>query len=69
MVEGDGKGLMPDARVCFGVCSHIGQRRRNEDSVRVPAAAGPLSAKGSLFAVADGMGGHSGGGLASRMAC
>jgi len=69
MVEGGGKGLMSDAPICFGVCSHIGQRRRNEDSVRVPAAAGPLSSEGSLFAVADGMGGHSGGGLASRMAC
>jgi len=53
----------------YGACSHVGQRPRNEDSLRVPSKAEPLNARGCLFAVADGMGGHSGGGLASRMAC
>jgi serine/threonine protein phosphatase PrpC len=69
MIEGGGKGPMSDAPVCFGVRSHIGQRRRKKDSVRVPSAPEPLSAGGSLFAVSDGVGGHSGGGLASRMGC
>lgn len=69
MVAGVGNRSISNTPVCYGVRSHIGQRLRNEDSVRVPAAVEPLSPEGSLFAVADGMGGHSGSGLASRMAC
>ena len=51
--------------------SDVGKKRsRNEDSCMmcVPEDAGTMQLKGSLFAVADGMGGASGGMFASRMA-
>jgi protein phosphatase len=52
-----------------GVYSHIGRRQNNQDAVFVTSEPEILNGKGRLFAVADGMGGHPGGGLASRMAC
>jgi len=60
----------PDSfSIDVGVSSHIGRRQYNQDAVRMTTTPMPLNGKGRLFAVADSMGGHPGGDLASRMAC
>lgn len=51
--------------------SHIGQvRQRNEDAIGYsePGDPGVQETKGSMFVVADGMGGHRGGEIASQLA-
>jgi protein phosphatase len=57
--------------VCASFLSDVGcQRQINEDNGRYITPADPelLTSKGMLFVVADGMGGHSGGEIASRLA-
>lgn len=64
------KDLFPDVLpIDYGICTHIGQRPHNQDEVLVSSSPATLSGYGRLFVVADGMGGHPGGDLASRMAC
>jgi protein phosphatase len=53
----------------YGICTHIGRREYNQDEALVPSAHRQSSGCRFLFAVADGMGGQMGGGIASRMAC
>ena len=55
----------------FASLSDIGQvRMKNEDAVgrRSPEDAKELAARGTIFVVADGMGAHAAGELASQMA-
>ncbi|CAB5139508.1 Protein serine/threonine phosphatase PrpC, regulation of stationary phase [Olavius algarvensis associated proteobacterium Delta 3] len=66
------KNEVPKPDVFFvdhGMCTHIGQRQHNQDNTLAATAPDTLDGTGHLFAVADGMGGHPGGGLASRLAC
>lgn len=62
--------MKPDFCIAdHGVFSNIGQRRQNQDAVMVAQARISSSRGRWLFAVADGMGGHPGGSIASGLAC
>jgi serine/threonine protein phosphatase PrpC len=72
--ESEAEGMdmeSPDYEVVASFLSDVGcQRQINEDNGRYITPGDPelLSSKGMLFVVADGMGGHSGGEIASRLA-
>ena len=62
-----------DIKIAVGAATDVGGRAENEDAILVrplePIGVGPGSQEaGYLLAVADGMGGHEGGEIASRLA-
>ncbi|MGH7694077.1 MAG: protein phosphatase 2C domain-containing protein, partial [Gemmatimonadaceae bacterium] len=64
-------GAVPKLRVQIGTLSDVGcVREMNEDSIRViwPTDPNELAKRGILVVVADGMGGHNAGEIASRLA-
>jgi len=66
-----GKVVPAGPRLTFGFRTHIGLvRSTNEDNAvaYLPEDESVLATRGSLFAVADGMGGHAAGALASQIA-
>ncbi|HEY7567900.1 MAG TPA: Stp1/IreP family PP2C-type Ser/Thr phosphatase, partial [Gemmatimonadaceae bacterium] len=65
------QGASPELRVEIGTLSDVGcVREVNEDSIRViqPPDPNELAMRGILVVVADGMGGHNAGEIASRLA-
>ena len=66
----DAKGTVPELRADIGTLSDVGcVREVNEDNLRVlrPSEPNELARRGILVVVADGMGGHNAGEVASRL--
>jgi protein phosphatase len=69
--DGTSDKAVPELRVEIGTLSDVGcVREVNEDSIRVirPTDPNELATRGILVVVADGMGGHNAGEIASRLA-
>ena len=69
--DGTSDRAVPELRVEIGTLSDVGcVREVNEDNIRVirPTDPNELAKRGILVVVADGMGGHSAGEIASRLA-
>lgn len=66
---GSGVCTFESVRMAYAAVTHTGRRQRNEDALQVPHTQMRNASRGYLFAVADGIGGHRGGRVASKMAC
>ena len=68
-MEGNAVLQMTAISLGYGVITHAGRKPVNQDRLRVTSRDASDGARGRLFAVADGIGGHNGGEVASLLAC
>ncbi len=73
LIQGGNKNMKTDKHIQWYAKTDIGlKRENNEDNIKVIDTSSPLldiERLGRMFAVADGMGGHAAGEIASQMAC